>query len=625
MGQRQSLYTVASPSLPSEEQGEGYGARHHRPSRARSKGHSYGEEEEDEDEVQTMYAGSGGPCSVPGLVNEGNTCYLNGVIQALASVPPAVHFLYRCANMNGAACELLDSRRWNKDSSDLQSLDSEEESDSDDDSGNEESLMQQQLQASYNLSRQLARLVCDLNNGSKAGAFRVMKDYLIDTGILSLVDGGQQDAHELLFGTIWAAITDVEVSQATKAHSSIFRGLSWMSNGHAYESIPSNMEIHSLFPTWNMKKRTIIRGSVSRKHRGQRHRGSSESSEPRYHEQIESSKISSYEHTTNMSTTLSQSTVNSRTRPTVSNAPRDPFTGIISRRTTCLQCGFGDPWKSEEFTCLSVVLPSFSPWQMPVPRGGTQSSMSVTLEQLMRNYFGYEGVADWKCEKCAQHGCERRTRLSRLPEVLCIHLQRNSCGIRNSTPVKFKQHLKMNTLRGAPLMDLKSVKQQRTASVNGCTTEMGAGSDEESVDYVLMSAVRHVGGAAGGHYIAHRRQPFYCSGSQEISAEEVEAKANSWQTCNDRTVSSFAVDGFVDEGIQQSVYLLFYMRINRSTVQQVHESSGLSIGEMSVFCPRLNEQLGLPGYPRWPLHNEECDAANCRKYYFPLDTRCSSN
>lgn len=459
----------------------------------------------------------------------------------------------------------------------------------------------------------------DLNHGAKKGSSRVMKEYLANTGILFLVDGGQQDAHELLFGTIWAAIADEEVNEATKTHSAVFRGLTWISSKSSNNLLMGDMDIHSVCPYWNIRKRMVVRGAATRSHR-RRSSPLKNLASRKENGQIVASTD------TNDSTTLSQSTNGSELKTTVNHVPKDPFTGIISRRTTCVRCGHGDPWKSEDFTCLSLVLPSVFPLQRQILGNAVAPQNSVTLEQLLRNYFGHEAVQDWRCENCGDHGCRRRSRLSRLPEVLCIHLQRNSCGIRNKTPVKFKEHLRMDTLRGAPLWDLQSI---HTGNPSGSSEHSFFDEDDSSDrenDYVLMSIVRHVGGASGGHYIAYRRQPFY--GTQHTGRNDDAAlrhdglheKANTWLACNDRSVSSFDSVDLFEGDIQESVYLLFYMRVHRNTVRQVYRGEHSSVGESSIFCPRLNDKLGLPGYPRWPVLEGDCDMANCRKYYFPFDS-----
>ena len=82
----------------------------------------------------------------------------------------------------------------------------------------------------------------------------------------------------------------------------------------------------------------------------------------------------------------------------------------------------------ESFYSLSLSLPE-QQQQQGMQRNG------VTLIECINNYFKSEHITGMKCENCtknneippASKGFTKKQAIAKLPDCLCIQIQRNSC------------------------------------------------------------------------------------------------------------------------------------------------------------------------------------------------------
>jgi len=143
----------------------------------------------------------------------------------------------------------------------------------------------------------------------------------------------------------------------------------------------------------------------------------------------------------------------------------------------------------------------------------------VTLEDCLASFFSADQLTGdnmYSCEKCKKlRNGVKQCRITRLPEVLCIHLKRFRHEGYNSYPTKISCPVKYPLER----LDLSAY--------------MSASADCESL-YDLFAIVVHRGGSgAGGHYISYAKNPIdsnwyefddtYVTHTDEMSVAHAEA------------------------------------------------------------------------------------------------------
>lgn len=191
---------------------------------------------------------------------------------------------------------------------------------------------------------------------------------------------------------------------------------------------------------------------------------------------------------------------------------------------------------------------------------------SKTLAESFNKFNLGELINDFKCDFCDQKvDVSKKTRISKAPKVLIIHLQRivfnldtfinEKISSKHSFPHEFNLH--------QYTLDYYEKK------------EAGEGEVEESTDYDynLAGIICHTGNAEAGHYISY------------IKTEE-----NKWLEFNDSLVSSFNPNNIESECFggtfattsayddeydwdrresSKSAYLLIYERKGENTIELV--------------------------------------------------------
>jgi Ubiquitin carboxyl-terminal hydrolase len=226
-----------------------------------------------------------------------------------------------------------------------------------------------------------------------------------------------------------------------------------------------------------------------------------------------------------------------------------PLMGVMGSTTLCEACKKSRTWSSEGFVSLSVPL-----------QGGT-------VESCIRGLMHGERVSAYRCEMCkATSDARRRHRIVRLPQVLCIHLQRRRMNMygawmKDARRIAFPAVLDASTF--AP------EAASRTGCVRPSTTLTAADFGLASPDaeergasprrYDLMAVVIHEGNAMGGHFTCYRRVPHAHAGDGEPAAHtrsdgEFGAAGCPWVFTSDSLVRP-ATEA---EVLGAEAYLLFY-------------------------------------------------------------------
>ncbi|CAJ0824154.1 21934_t:CDS:2 [Entrophospora sp. SA101] len=214
------------------------------------------------------------------------------------------------------------------------------------------------------------------------------------------------------------------------------------------------------------------------------------------------------------------------------------FQGQFRNQLKCLSCGK-----------TSTTYNTFMYLSLPIPKsksGNKNVNLLECLDAFIKEEV-LEGEDAWKCPKCKIHQrATKRLSISRLPDVLLIHLKRFS--------FKGPFRDKMETLIDFPLKNLdltRYVPSPLPQSVNnsGKKVLLNSTDSDALIDslqqvgpfvYNLYAVSNHYGGLNGGHYTACVRNSF----------------KNEWHNFDDSRVSVCK-----EESVKsRAAYNLFYVR-----------------------------------------------------------------
>uniref|UniRef100_A0A8C5UJH1 Ubiquitin carboxyl-terminal hydrolase n=1 Tax=Malurus cyaneus samueli TaxID=2593467 RepID=A0A8C5UJH1_9PASS len=242
---------------------------------------------------------------------------------------------------------------------------------------------------------------------------------------------------------------------------------------------------------------------------------------------------------------ITQKQISCRTRgslPPVSNhwKSQHPFHGRLTSNMVCKHCEHQSPVRFDTFDSLSLSIPA-AVWGRP-----------MTLDHCLHHFISSESVKDVVCDNCTKIQAEgilngqsienqrttfvKQLKLGKLPQCLCIHLQRLSWS-NQGTPLKRHEHVQFNEFL---VMDIykyrvpspKSSQEQLKAEqllgtkplfMNGASSSSSSSSFLMSPGafplaafpecraplylYRLMAVVVHHGDMHSGHFVTFRRAP----------------------------------------------------------------------------------------------------------------------
>ncbi|XP_077152122.1 ubiquitin carboxyl-terminal hydrolase 30 isoform X2 [Ranitomeya variabilis] len=275
-----------------------------------------------------------------------------------------------------------------------------------------------------------------------------------------------------------------------------------------------------------------------------------------------------------------------------------PFHGRLTSNMICKHCQHQSPMRYDTFDSLSLSIPSPS-W-----------GRSMTLENCLQHFISTESVKDVVCENCTRIQSQDRQneplvedqkttfvkqlKLGKLPQCLCIHLQRLSWSNQGS-PLKRNEHIQFSEFLALDKykygLNGNIVHQRQCATQAGTTqttTGASAGSDghhnsrvpllngtysaailsspptnskpssSECTSYLfrLMAVIVHHGDMHSGHFVTYRRSPPAAKTPKHLSQQ--------WLWVSDDTVRR----ANIQEVLSSNAYLLFYERVrSKSPVQ----------------------------------------------------------
>ncbi|XP_062038564.1 ubiquitin carboxyl-terminal hydrolase 30 isoform X2 [Lepus europaeus] len=286
-----------------------------------------------------------------------------------------------------------------------------------------------------------------------------------------------------------------------------------------------------------------------------------------------------------------------------------PFHGRLTSNMVCKHCEHQSPVRFDTFDSLSLSIPAAT-WGHP-----------LTLDHCLHHFISSESVRDVVCDNCTRleakgtlDGAEvehqrttfvKQLKLGKLPQCLCIHLQRLSWSS-HGTPLKRHEHVQFNeflmmdiykyrllghkarqhkpehTESPGPVLDLPGPKAvlsppgvpKTQVFLNGACTPallpplptpmpfpLPVIPDYSSSTYLfrLMAVVVHHGDMHSGHFVTYRRSP--------PSAKNPLATSSQWLWVSDDTVRKASLQ----EVLSCSAYLLFYERVLSRVQRQSQE------------------------------------------------------
>ncbi|XP_030075103.1 ubiquitin carboxyl-terminal hydrolase 30 [Microcaecilia unicolor] len=275
-----------------------------------------------------------------------------------------------------------------------------------------------------------------------------------------------------------------------------------------------------------------------------------------------------------------------------------PFHGRLTSNMLCKRCKHQSPVRYDTFDSLSLSIPAAA-WGRP-----------MTLDQCLQHFISSESVKDVVCENCTKIQADdtltgkciknqkttfvRQLKLGKLPQCLCIHLQRLSWS-NQGTPLKRHEHVQFNEFLSLDVYkynlpgnksDLNHLKQTEHTSatldkkdglaenatapghssaaasfLNGAcmqtmlplnlTSPFAVVPDYSASVYLfrLMAVVVHHGDMHSGHFVTYRRSPSSTRSSMPVSSQ--------WLWISDDMVRKASLQ----EVLSSNAYLLFYERV----------------------------------------------------------------
>ncbi|KAG9487080.1 hypothetical protein GDO78_007120 [Eleutherodactylus coqui] len=308
---------------------------------------------------------------------------------------------------------------------------------------------------------------------------------------------------------------------------------------------------------------------------------------------------------------LPQSTdrqIRCRTQGVLNPIPRQwksqhPFHGRLTSNMVCKHCQHQSPMRYDTFDSLSLSIPSAT-WGRP-----------MTLDNCLQHFISTESVKDVVCETCTKIEAEERPnrqlvedlkttfvkqlKLGKLPQCLCIHLQRLSWSNQGS-PLKRNEHVQFSEF-----LALDRYKYRLNGNVccqRQCTTEAGtvhattdgsaasegphnskvqllngtysssllsspytnfkSSSPECTSSYLfrLMAVIVHHGDMHSGHFVTYRRSPPAAKTPKHLSQQWLWVSDDSVRRAN------------IQEVLSSNAYLLFYERVRSKSHNQESET-----------------------------------------------------
>ncbi|XP_068845670.1 ubiquitin carboxyl-terminal hydrolase 30 isoform X1 [Capricornis sumatraensis] len=280
-----------------------------------------------------------------------------------------------------------------------------------------------------------------------------------------------------------------------------------------------------------------------------------------------------------------------------------PFHGRLTSNMVCKHCEHQSPVRFDTFDSLSLSIPAAT-WGHP-----------LTLDHCLHHFISSESVRDVVCDNCTKIEAKgtlngekvehqrttfvKQLKLGKLPQCLCIHLQRLSWSSQG-TPLKRHEHVQFGEFlmmdiykyhllghkpghrgpkrceKAGPVLELQDGPAASKSVCNhpgGPKTQIfmnGACSpsllpalptpmpfplpavpDYSSSTYLfqLMAVVVHHGDMHSGHFVTYRRSP--------PSAKNPVSASSQWLWVSDDTVRKASLQ----EVLSSSAYLLFYERV----------------------------------------------------------------
>ncbi|KAK2504188.1 hypothetical protein MC885_016374 [Smutsia gigantea] len=262
-----------------------------------------------------------------------------------------------------------------------------------------------------------------------------------------------------------------------------------------------------------------------------------------------------------------------------------PFHGRLTSNMVCKHCEHQSPVRFDTFDSLSLSIPAAS-WGHP-----------LTLDHCLHHFISSESVRDVVCDNCTKIEAKgtlngekvehqrttfvKQLKLGKLPQCLCIHLQRLSWSS-HGAPLKRHEHVQFNEFL---MMDIYKYHLlghkpcQHSPKLNKTTGPalelqdgLAAPSSESprgpqnthfyewrplptfaacpaSPDALPPPVVVHHGDMHSGHFVTYRRSP--------PSAKNPLSTSNQWLWVSDDTVRKASLQ----EVLSSSAYLLFYERV----------------------------------------------------------------
>jgi ubiquitin carboxyl-terminal hydrolase 30 len=280
---------------------------------------------------------------------------------------------------------------------------------------------------------------------------------------------------------------------------------------------------------------------------------------------------------------------------------KNPFHGYLLTQLECLDCAYKYPLRLESFYSLSLNLPQAKSNILNAKNlieSLSSMSGSVTLYELLYNYFKPEFISEMKCENCSKNnstatckknGFIKKQAIAKLPDCLAIHIQRNSWSgnnlemIKQTDYVQFPLSIKIDSEKSD--LALKFAEKNGLSHVSSYVSssqfslkQVGIGglhggkilhNKENNVAdsslpnspnhgeiavkfrYDLKSAVVHYGSALSGHFVAYRKPLNHATTS----------KSDEWLQISDSDIKKVKQTNLLNS----NVYMLFYEKVLHST------------------------------------------------------------